>query len=114
HGMTMSFDRMTWLESFSYCDLASEKSIHHLSDGEYRGWVGGIYLNSQWMVHKGCHTNSGSMNSNGVYDIKKLTPPLCSVKCKQNEYFAMKVSYVFPVLCKVIAIYLDVSLEMVN
>lgn len=44
---------MTWLESFSYCTLLDEDSIQNLRDRHYRGWVGGIYLNSQWMVHKG-------------------------------------------------------------
>ncbi|XP_063400184.1 uncharacterized protein LOC134684803 [Mytilus trossulus] len=93
HGMTITLIRMTWLDSFSYCSLASEDSIPYLADGGYRGWVGGIYLNSQWMVHKGCHINSGSMNSNGVYDIKRLTPTLCSEKCKMDKYFAMKYNW---------------------
>ncbi|VDI58637.1 Hypothetical predicted protein [Mytilus galloprovincialis] len=93
HGMTITPNRMTWLDSFSYCSLASEDSIPYLTAGEYRGWVGGIYLNSQWMFHKGCHSNSGSMNSNGVYDIKRLTPIHCSEKCKMNEYFAMKYNW---------------------
>ncbi|VDI58638.1 Hypothetical predicted protein [Mytilus galloprovincialis] len=43
---------MTWLESFSYCSLASEDSKPYLADGEYRGWAGGFYSNSQWMVHE--------------------------------------------------------------
>ncbi|CAC5392612.1 unnamed protein product [Mytilus coruscus] len=81
---------MTWLESFSYCSLASEESIQYLDDGEYKGWVGGIYLNSQWMIHKGCYSNSGAVNSYGVYDMKRLTPALCSEKCKMIRYLALK------------------------
>ncbi|CAC5384547.1 unnamed protein product [Mytilus coruscus] len=90
HGMTISPGRMTWLESFSYCRLASEDSKQYLNDGEYKGWGGGIYLNSQWMIHKGCYSNSGAANSNAVYDIKRLTPALCSAKCKMIPYFALK------------------------
>lgn len=54
--MTIPPNRMTWLDSFSYCSLASEDSIPYLNDGVYRGWVGGIYVNSQWMFHKGNNT----------------------------------------------------------
>ncbi|XP_052070408.1 uncharacterized protein LOC127709100 [Mytilus californianus] len=93
HYMTISSGRMTWLESFSYCSLASEDSIQYLVDGEYRGWVGGIYLNSQWMIHKGCYSNSGAMINNSVYDIKRLTPTLCSEKCKLIPYFALKYNW---------------------
>ncbi|CAG2250730.1 unnamed protein product [Mytilus edulis] len=75
--MTMTSNRMTWLESVSYCSLALKNSIHYLADGEYRGWAGGIFLNTQWMFHKGCYSNSGTTNSNSVYDIKMLTPTLC-------------------------------------
>lgn len=57
--MIITQSRMTWLESFSYCSLASDESIRYLSDGEYRGWVGGIYLNSQWMIHKGNNASIG-------------------------------------------------------
>lgn len=52
-GMKISSERMTWLKSISYCTLPDEDSIEHLQYGEYRGWVGGIFSNSQWMIHKG-------------------------------------------------------------
>ncbi|CAC5392278.1 unnamed protein product [Mytilus coruscus] len=93
HGMNISTDIMTWLESLSYCRLPSEDTVQYLYGGQYTCWVGGIYLNSQWMIHQGCYSNSGAINSNGVHDIKRLTPPLCSEKCKTFPYFALKLMW---------------------
>lgn len=66
---------MTWLDSFSYCSLASEDSLHYLADGIYRGWGGGIYLNSQWMVNKGNNTISrvSKLSSLFLYKLDNIT-----------------------------------------
>ncbi|XP_063446825.1 uncharacterized protein LOC134726356 [Mytilus trossulus] len=90
NGMFMTTRRRNWIDSLSYCSLVSENNLHYLYNKEYAGWAGGIYLNTQWMIHHGCYSKSGAMNSNDVHDIKRLSPQLCSEKCKILPYFALK------------------------
>ncbi|CAC5397775.1 unnamed protein product [Mytilus coruscus] len=91
HGVIVSHNRMTWIESLSYCKLASEDSIHNLYNGEYRGWVGGIYLNSQWMFHKAKNESlSGDFFSQrckrytGVSKLEKCTKLRENAGCYSN------------------------------
>lgn len=46
---------MNWFESFNYCNLSTDKSIKELNTGN--AWVGGFYLHSPWMFHRGRYRN---------------------------------------------------------
>ncbi|CAG2218024.1 unnamed protein product [Mytilus edulis] len=83
---------MTWVESFNYCKLSTEKDVM-LFNARYAAWGSGVYLNTKWMIHKGCYKSSDTVDSKNVQAIANNSPSLCSDQCEMSLHFALKFNW---------------------
>ncbi|CAC5397774.1 unnamed protein product [Mytilus coruscus] len=83
---------MTWVESFNYCKLSTEKDVK-LFNARYTAWGSGVYLNTRWMIHKGCYKSSDAVDSKTVKAIANNSLSLCSSQCEMSLQFALKYNW---------------------
>ncbi|XP_052070409.1 uncharacterized protein LOC127709101 [Mytilus californianus] len=88
----ISQKQMTWVESFNYCKLSTEKDVK-LFNARYTAWGSGVYLNTRWMIHKGCYKSSDAVDSKTVKAIAQNSPSLCSSECEMSLHFALKYNW---------------------